>query len=269
MSSVELNNYSYAQAHIDKEILHDVNGALFPFDKKLKNIGVNLSGGADSALGTSILCELITKYKTKTKITVITNVRCWKTRPWQEPIALDVYNKIREMFPDVHMERVLNYIAPELEDGSIGKIQQLGKSGDRIITSSFNTYVQHTKKLEKIYAFITHNPVDENFTCDYNDQPSDRYWTKNKINKIQNCPQIDLFENLIRPWMILQKDFIIETYLKKGWLELYKITRSCEGDFTHMDYRNYKHNVTPLQTCGKCFWCAERQWAWEKANNEF
>ena len=124
---LKLSNYSYKKFNIDKSILHEVNGALFPFDKNLKSIGVNLSGGADSALGTSILCSLIEKYKTNTKITVITNVRVWKDRPWQAPIAFDVYNKIREMFPNVTFERVENYIAPELEDGTIGKIKQLNK----------------------------------------------------------------------------------------------------------------------------------------------
>ncbi len=271
MSSVELSNYSYTRTSVDKQYLHDVNGALFHFDKKLKNIGVNLSGGADSALGTSILCELITKHKTETKITVITNIRCWKTRPWQEPVALEVYNKIREMFPNVYMERVLNYIAPELEDGAIGKIKQLGKTGDRVITSSFNQYISYTRKLEKIYAFITHNPVDENFVCD-SSGPADRYWTKDKIDQCKTAVQLNTATNLIRPWILLQKDFIIDTYIKKDWLELFNTTRSCEGDslyFDMPDYTNYEHNVTPLKTCNYCFWCKERQWAWEKVHNEF
>ena len=61
---IELNNYSYEKFKIDKSILHDIDGALFPFDKNLKSIAVNLSGGADSALGTAILCTLIKKYNT-------------------------------------------------------------------------------------------------------------------------------------------------------------------------------------------------------------
>lgn len=266
---LKLSNYSYKKFNIDKSILHEVNGALFPFDKNLKSIGVNLSGGADSALGTSILCSLIEKYKTNTKITVITNVRVWKDRPWQAPIAFDVYNKIKEMFPNVSFERVENYIAPELEDGTIGKIKQLNKSGDRVITSSFNDYILYTRKLEKVYAFITHNPTDQKFTCDYNDQPADRYWTEEKIKTADFCPQIDTNQNLIRPWMLLQKDFIMDTYIKYDWLDLLNITRSCEGNFENLNFKNYDHGITSLEVCGKCFWCAERQWAWEKANNEF
>ena len=56
------------------------------------------------------------------------------------------------MFPNVSFERVENYIAPELEDGTIGKIKQLNNR-DRVITTSFNDYILYTRKLEKVYAF--------------------------------------------------------------------------------------------------------------------
>lgn len=269
MSSIEVSNYSYKKWNIDNNILHNINGLLFPFDKSYKSIGVNLSGGADSALGTAVLCSLIEKYKTETKITVITNIRVWKSRPWQAPIALDVYNKIREMFPNVKFERVENYIAPELEHDSIGKIEQLGTTGDRVITRSFNEYISHAKNLEAIYTFITHNPTDENFICSCLGRPLDRYLDKEEIDNADFCPQIDPHNiKLQRPWMFVQKDFIMSTYIENNWVDLLKTTRSCEGDFAYLNYKNYKHGVTPLKTCDECFWCVERKWGWEKATND-
>ena len=55
--------------------------------------------------------------------------------------------------------------------------------------------------------------------------------------------------------MILQKDFIIETYLKKGWLELYKITRSCKGDFPTYRLATETTNTMAHKSGGggKCF----------------
>ena len=87
------------------------------------------------------------------------------------------------------------------------------------------------------------------------------------------------------PWVLLEKDFIIGQYYKRGWEDLLDITRSCEGDidcFRHIDnnpfinYKEYKHRETPLSECHEitenideqCFWCAERQWAKQEAKEK-
>jgi hypothetical protein len=45
--------------------------------------------------------------------------------------------------------------------------------------------------------------------------------------------------------------------------DLLNITRSCEGEFEGIDYKTYiKGQLIP--TCGKCFWCKEREWAIEQ-----
>jgi hypothetical protein len=64
-------------------------------------------------------------------------------------------------------------------------------------------------------------------------------------------------------------------------MDLLNTTRSCEGDINlwpnhseWVDYTQYEHGVTPLPTCGDsdtdsqrgCYWCAERTWALDKAN---
>ena len=53
--------------------------------------------------------------------------------------------------------------------------------------------------------------------------------------------------------MLLQKDFIMDTYVKYDWLDLLNITRSCEGNFENLNFKNYDHGITPLEVCGKCF----------------
>ena len=61
---IKLSNSSYDKFGVDPSVLHDVNGLLYPYDTTWTNIGVNLSGGADSAVGTATLCKLILEHET-------------------------------------------------------------------------------------------------------------------------------------------------------------------------------------------------------------
>ena len=159
-----LNNLSYENFDVNKDILHVIDNEYFVFDPTWKNIGVNLSGGADSACGTALLCKLITELECDTKITVITHNRCWNTRPWQQPVSIDVYNTLVKMFQKIIVQRIENFIPPEIEHGVIGNIEQLDAPGDTICVQSFNRYAMHTYDLDITYSFTTSNPQDENFS---------------------------------------------------------------------------------------------------------
>ena len=276
--NVELSNSSYTKFGIDPAVLHDVNGLLYPYNPEWRNVGVNLSGGADSAVGTAVLCDLIMQHGNKTNITVITNVRVWNNRPWAAPISVEVFNKIQQMFPLVNMQRVQNFIPPEIEDGSIGVIEQLGTTGDRICTNSFNEFAVHTHKLEAVYNFITNNPSDAQFT--HRGKPWDRSWDTELLENTRHSPQYQPDNSYCgcHPWKLVTKDFVLNEYIRRDWLDLLNITRSCEGDknlFAEFkDYTEYNHGESALLTCqdltddaeNGCFWCAERAWAWEQAN---
>ena len=266
-----LNNLSYEMFKIDNNILHPIDNEYFAFDPTCKNIGVNLSGGADSACGTALLCKLITELGCDTKITVITHIRCWNTRPWQLPISLDVYNKLVEMFPKIIVRRIENFIPPALEHGVIGDIPQLGKAGDSVCIWDFNKYARYTYNLDYMYGFVTSNPQDENFN--HPRALDRRNWTKERLESSDNCPQI--YEQDIVPFIMLDKNFIIKQYYNNNWTDLLATTRSCEQEHS-FDWRkdfpvleNYTHGITPLVTCSDfisdlsqgCFWCAERDWA--------
>ena len=266
-----LNNLSYEKFNINKDILHVVDNEYFAFDPTLENIGVNLSGGADSACGTALLCKLITELKCDTKITVITHNRCWNTRPWQQPVSQDVYNKLVEMFPKIIVRRIENYIPPELEHGAIGNIEQVNAPGDTVCVQSFNRYAIYTYNLDITYSFTTSNPQDENFK--HYLALDKRKWTRERLMSENNCPQVHAKE--IKPFTLLDNKFIIKQYYNNNWIDLLDTTRSCEQEYSD-DWRkdfpvleNYTHGITPLVTCGDfisdfsqgCFWCAERDWA--------
>ncbi len=279
---VSFSNSSYTKFNINPSILHQVDEALYPFDTNWKRVGVNVSGGADSAVGTATLCSIIERLGVDCEVVFLTNVRGWINRPWAAPISVEVYEKLRSMFPSIQMQRVQNYIPPEIEDGAIGIIEQINTSGDRLCTRSFNAFAAHTYKLEAVYNFVTNNPDNQEFA--HHRAPFDRGWNADLLEQQVICPQIYVKNNPVQvyPWKLISKDFIMGQYIRQGWQELLDTTRSCEGDkalFDYLDpvpfkdYTEYEHGVTPLLTCceitdneqQRCFWCAERNWALRRA----
>ena len=117
------------------------DGLNIPFNPDWEKIAVNVSGGADSCLLTSLLCRHIEANNLKCKIDIITHQRVWTVRPWAGPISLDVYNALKEKWPNIINKRLTNYIPPELEHSTLGNI--VGNiSGDQIIVQSFNDFWQ-------------------------------------------------------------------------------------------------------------------------------
>jgi 7-cyano-7-deazaguanine synthase in queuosine biosynthesis len=69
--------------------------------------------------------------------------------------------------------------------------------------------------------------------------------------------------DICHPFVYTKKDWIIQQYYDNNILDLLSITRSCEGEFSNIDYKTYKPGMV-VPECGECFWCKEREWALEK-----
>lgn len=261
--------YNNLPAYFTNDVkLFHVNNLIIPFSTEWQTIGVNLSGGADSASLVLILANLIKNYNLNCKIEIVNYIRCWNTRPWQKPVATNVYNKLKTMFPDVVGERYQTYIPPELEMGAGSNIN--GRSGDQIIGSSFNFYISYTNKWSAIFNATSQNPLDENFPNrlakrDKNAKDgviSDLIYRKEKIY-------------FVHPYRFVQKDWIIAQYYLHNALDLLYTTRSCEmslGEtesiktlFPSLDA--YNNQTDSLPECGSCFWCLERNWAHGKVGD--
>lgn len=243
----------------------NVNGVEIPFSPSWKKVAVNLSGGADSACMTYILAKIIQDNKSNCKIDVISHIRCWSTRPWQEPIALDVFNHLKELFPTIINNRHTNFVAPELEMGVTGPIiPHKGKmrSGDQIQTDSFNAYLMFKHKFDAVFNATTHNP----YTGEFLKTLSDR--DKNPDNAIVSDFMIHKEHGVVfTPFSYVDKSWILSQYKYFDIMDLFNITRSCEGDFGDKNIFEvipgltaYKHGVK-IPECGHCFWCQERNWA--------
>ena len=221
-------------------------------NKDWKRIGISLSGGADSALLAYLICKTVS---TTTEIHINTQIRCWKTRPWQEHVADNVIAWLKNNFDHkfyVHK----NLVPPELEEPTEYLIKdEYGKmkSGNRIILRSHNEYIAHKYNLDALYAGVNMNP-----DIDIPGKVAERDHGHIAPHFVHNGVDI------CHPFVYTKKNWIIRQYYKNNIEQLLNITRSCEGEFEGLDYTTYIPGQH-VPECGECFWCKERQWGIDNA----
>lgn len=266
-----MSNYEHLktvyETSVFKNITHLIDGVCVPLSHKWKNIGISVSGGADSALLTYLLCDLIVKNELDITVHIITNVRCWKTRPWQRHNSMEVFNYITNKFKEIRFKRHENFIAPDLEWGSKGAsiVDEYGrlKSGNQIELRAHAEYVAHTEILDAWYCGVNQNPDKE-----FDQRLTDRDVLLNALSDtvLDKLIKAHMGGYACHPFTYVQKDWIVAQYKKLGIMDLFSLTRSCEGDrdtspeiFGNLDYRTYVAGQ-PVPVCEKCFWCQERLW---------
>lgn len=225
-----------------------------PFEENWTNIAISLSGGADSAL----LCYLLCQKKENLNIHVISHIRCWKTKPWQKYDSEVVYEWLKNRFPKINWFRHSNLVAPDIEYGKIGPTikDEYGKmvSGDNIQIRAFSEYVCHTYNIDAYYNAVTRNPrqVDLGGMLE-------RDIEKNEGNThLEKMKHMDRWA--LHPFRFIEKSWILEQYKKLEIMDLFNLTRSCEGEFENITYKNYVPGQY-VPVCNSCFWCKEREWA--------
>jgi hypothetical protein len=245
-----------------KGIIFEINQLYIPFDKDWNKIAVSISGGADSALLTNILCQRIIELSADTEIHFIHNIRCWKTRPWQKHVADKVIEYFVDKFKSINFIVHYNFVPPDLEHANTGKTikDEYGKlvSGDTIELRSFAEYTCFKNNISSYYNAITKNP-----NISLNGEIASR-----NIDPNQDNFRLMIMEHLgmtaCHPFRFVDKSWIMSTYKFLNLQELLSITRSCEGEFENINYKTYKPGqYVPL--CNNCFWCKERTWGIEKS----
>lgn len=240
-----------------------INGVEIPFDVTWKSIAISLSGGADSTMLAYLLCDIVRKNDVEPfTVHVISHTRCWKTKPWQQIDSLKIFNWLRGEFPHINFKRHTNFIPPEFEWGNTGPTitDEYGKlvSGDNVELRAFAEYVCFNENVDAYFNAVTRNPRHVDFqgmeTRDI--EPTDDNQHLEKM--------IHMGKLACHPFRFVEKSWVVEQYIKQDLMDLFEITRSCEGEITGIDYTNY----TPGQyvpVCGNCFWCKEREWAIEQS----
>jgi hypothetical protein len=237
----------------------EIDGLSIPFDPDWKNIAISVSGGADSALLTYLICNQIQTFSTT--VHLINHIRCWKTKPWQQHDADSVIDWMAKKFPNISFIRHTNFISPELEYANVGPslIDEYGKavSGDNIEQRAYAEYICYKNQIDAYYNAVTRNPRSENFNG----------MKERDIEKNSNNQHLEIMLHMDRwalhPFRFTEKSWVIKQYYNSDIVDLLDLTRSCEGTFKDLDYKTYKPGW-PVPTCGECFWCKERKWAIEQ-----
>jgi len=240
------------------QIFHDIDSVRIPFNPSWKNIAVSLSGGADSALLAFLVCSLVT---TQT-VHIISHKRMWKTRPWQSYDSLTVFSWLLSKFPNINFARHTNFIAPDVEYGNIGPSikDEYGKmvSGDNAQIRAYSEYVCFKENVDVYYNAVTCNPkgIDLEGMSERDIEPSE----ENKHLEYM----IHMGRVASHPFRFVDKSWVLKQYRRLEIMDLFDVTRSCEGEFEDLDYTNYKEGQY-VPFCNKCFWCKEREWAIEQS----
>ena len=238
---------------------YDIDKVKVPFDRKWNSIAISLSGGADSALLAYLLCNLVNEKQT---VHIINHVRMWKTRPWQQYDAVNVYEYLVSKFPKLRFSYHKNFIAPELEYGNIGPnlTDEYGKkvSGDNIQQRAYAEYICVLHKVDAYYNAVTRNPrlAQFNGMRERDIEPTD----ENK--HLEYMVHMNIVAS--HPFRFVDKAWVVKQYNRLGLEDLFSITRSCEGEFVGLDYTTYLPGQY-VPTCKECFWCKEREWAIEQS----
>jgi hypothetical protein len=243
-------------------ILNNINELTYPFDNNWDKIAISISGGSDSALLTYILCNHIIETKLSTEVHLIHNIRCWKNRPWQKHVADNVINYLTNKFSSIKFITHYNFVPPDFEHGNKGKtiVDEYGKlvSGDTIELRAFAEYTCFNYNIPAYFNAVTKNPDIE---------------LSGEMTARNIVPDSETFRLMImkhldviacHPFRFIDKSWIMSTYKLLELNELLALTRSCEGDFVNITYKNYTPGqYVPL--CHNCFWCKERAWGIEKS----
>lgn len=251
----------------NKDIIINIDGVFFPLDPLWKKISINVSGGADSAMLSYLLLTKIIEKKLDIEIHIISNIRMWKSRPWQKFDSLNVFIFLKEKFPSLKIIRHENFIAPDIEYGNIGPIikDENGnmKSGDQISTRAYVEYFTYVNNIDAHFAGLSKNPTNTKISLSMPDRNVE-FKNFNDLNLIMYKHNNTMF---CHPYRFITKDWIIKKYKELNLLNFLNLTRSCEGDnnsypdvFNGLDYKNYQNGIY-VPECGRCFWCQERSWA--------
>lgn len=198
-------------------------------------IGVSCSGGADS----TILLYNLMKYSTD-KIYVFSTGNNQRNRH-NVAIATRVVERCIELTGNSNIEHHISYC-------DVQSLETLFPKLEFYLTNNV---------VELIYTGITENPPQE---------VSDKF--KLKITETKRTPgeikPLLLDDGVYyTPWANVNKTSIAKMYEQDNLLEdLYPLTRSCEYDPTSDFFDNIED--PGLGHCGECWWCEERQWAFER-----
>ena len=225
------------------------------------NVIIRLSGGADSAILLYMICDTYEKAETQLNLWPITVIH--GVRNWQSYHAQHVLDYMMEKFPDVNWKthEVIKCMDP----------------GGKPNNKNANNYVDDQESLivKVVAEYAGSAAVFNGVTANPPEEIGEKYWGSSKVfgEKVWDVREKhrdwkfiadrkpiedDSARKLVHvnPFIQHHKGHVAKLYYDYGLIDdLLPLTRSCEG----WDYMTANYS----KTCGECWWCMEREWAFE------
>ncbi len=210
------------------------NKIIIPLDPSWKVLGIQLSGGLDSALLTYLTAVTIQKNNLQTKIrTISCDVG---NKPDYLPTARRVLAKIKEITNFENWEKPYEYSIPLAESKNPMKLYA---------STNHMKALYLTNYIDFGFNGITKNPPALDRKC----------FTDNDGREVERDTPISIYrgEKSARPLAMCDKRGIIELYVTHDIVSsLLPLTLSCDV--------NRENVVDGRIPCGRCWWCDERKW---------
>jgi tRNA(Ile)-lysidine synthase TilS/MesJ len=244
---------------------------LFYFDDNWKNIGVKLSGGADSSILYYAVCNY---FKDRTDVNIYPMTLDTEFKPWYSEGAKKIIDKVTQLTGKSPAKHIIKYSNKHKDRDTVNFYI------DEQVEMSRNTIKQY--RLDVVYSGLTSNPSKEDISEAVIKKYGDDKITNIALGYIKGAdPKRELgsevYENVsvsngkisnskfsnIRPFIHADKKLVYDVYKYFGMLEeLYPLTYSCETR-----YQEHRFNIKEQHDwkhCGYCFFCAERLYAFGK-----
>ena len=211
----------------------------YPKLNDFKMIGINLSGGADSALVMFMTCRELEKRNSDAMIVPITGVD--KTRPTNIWNAEEIVLLFKEMFPMVKFaNHEVNHYTKDHEKDKTNKHKK------------HESKLWSEKKIDVLFHGRSANPPEDVAKA------NNLFFKREERRDKHGHERVPYHENHNKPFYCpleyLDKRFVAEQYKKFNLLDnLFPITASC------VEYADKTDNFT--KPCKECWWCREKKWA--------
>lgn len=244
---------------------------LFYFDDNWKNIGVKLSGGADSSILYYAVCNY---FKDRNDVNIYPMTLDTEFKPWYSEGAKKIIDKVTQLTGKSPAKHIIKYSNKHKDRDTVNFYIE------EQVEMSRNTIKQY--RLDVVYSGLTSNPSKEDISEAVIKKYGDDKITNIALGYIKGADPkremgSEVYENVsvsngkisnskfsnIRPFIHADKKLVYDVYKYFGMLEeLYPLTYSCETR-----YQEHRFNIKEQHDwkhCGYCFFCAERLYAFGK-----
>lgn len=222
------------------------------YDESYTNVGIKMSGGADSSMVYYMLCDM---YRDRPDVSIYALTLSTSGKPYYADFAarvIDVVGGMTGRYPTHHFTKFIDH-------SDWGNSEPYNRGQEDLVEE-----VKSAVDLDIIYSGLTQNP-DPNDMRDYlmgnlsrfNLNREEAQWHLDTRDRSRDPQNFNLAEQYTRnkPFIHGDKKLVAAAYDEYDLMgSLYPYTFSCEAVNEYKGIAETKH-------CGTCFFCLERYYA--------